>query len=135
MITPDTRSVVRSHRPSNRSRRARWAERPKGTRTPAPIRGRRCLRFSKRIFERLSSRAQCLLVEFSDARLRHFIDEANLVGQPPLHEARREMFDDLVGANRVAALRAWHDVADRPLGPLLVRQSDHARFEYFRMGH
>src|SRR5436305_2388455 len=63
--------------------------------------------------------AQDLLVELADARLRHLVDERDLVRQPPARHARCQVVTQLVGRD-VRPLTAHH-ACQRPLLPALVR--------------
>src|ERR1051325_3084384 len=75
------------------------------------------VRSGRRCSERLRPRPQRLLVELSDGRLRHLVDEADLVRDPPLHEVLRQMSEDLLGRKIAAELRARDDEADGTLLP------------------
>src|SRR3954447_19847633 len=54
--------------------------------------------------------AQHLLVEFADARLRHLVDERELLRQPPLRHARAQVLAQVLRARRRAL--AQHDARE-----------------------
>src|SRR5499426_4399431 len=77
--------------------------------------------------------AQHLLVELSDARLGHRVDDLDRVGQRPAGQLRAEELDDLARLERAAGL--GHHAGQRALDPPGVRHRDDRRLQDFRMAH
>src|ERR1700691_2919525 len=66
----------------------------------------------------VQARAQDLLVELADARLRDLGDERELVRQPPFRDARAQVLDQRVDVGLRTV--AQHHAAQRSLRPALV---------------
>src|SRR6185436_19751505 len=81
----------------------------------------------------LESVTEILLRELTDRRLRHFIDEDDIVGQPPARDTAVEELEDVFLRNRRAL--ADDDARQRPLGPFRVSYADHGGLGHVGVGH
>src|SRR5215475_11610234 len=81
----------------------------------------------------LESIAQCLLVEFADAGLRHGVNEDDVVGHPPFREALPEVIVDFLFRHRRSPFEGY--AGQRSLLPLRVIDCDDRRFGHAGKGH